>query len=147
MTAAPGPSQRRKTAAQILETYNVWDLDQIMSYRAEDCVHEILPKALKMPDMDNATYRTYFGGMMPHYRNFRVEAHDFCEDEADNKIVVHASSSAETDIGPYSNEYMLTLIFNEAGDKIVRMKEFVDSRGSAEFTIRLREHLAKAEGS
>ena len=55
---------------------------------------------------------------------------------------MHASITATTDLGDYGNEYMLVLHMTEDGKKVVRFEEFVDSKYSAEFMPRLREHLA-----
>jgi ketosteroid isomerase-like protein len=41
--------------------------------------------------------------------------------------MMHASSTADTKIGPYANEYALFLTFTEDGKKVTRFEEFVDS--------------------
>lgn len=51
---------------------------------------------------------------------------------------MHASSSAVTDVGPYTNEYVLVMRMTEDGRAVERFDEFVDSRVSAEFMPRLR---------
>lgn len=93
--------------------------------------------------MDNEAYKAFVSAMMPYFRNFHVTVHDLIEDAAQNKICIWASSTADTDIGPYANEYMVTLHFNEAGDKVDRFFEFVDSANSVEFYPRLREYVAQ----
>lgn len=50
---------------------------------------------------------------------------------------MHASSSAQTEIGQYANEYALFLTFTEDGKKISRIEEFADSAYSAEFFSKL----------
>jgi ketosteroid isomerase-like protein len=50
-----------------------------------------------------------------------------------HKSIIHASSTAETKIGPYANEYMLILTFTENGKKVTRFDEYVDSANSKEF--------------
>jgi ketosteroid isomerase-like protein len=47
--------------------------------------------------------------------------------------IIHASSTAETDIGPYANEYALILKFTEDGKKVTNFDEFVDSAYTNEF--------------
>lgn len=96
--------------------------------------------------MSNETYRAYFCAIAPFFHNFTVTLHDIVEDDAANKVVIWASSTAETDIGPYANEYMLVFYFNEAGDKIDRFLEFVDASVSVDFFPRLREYIAQKQG-
>ena len=52
-------------------------------------------------------------------------------------------SKAQSLIGPYGNEYMILLYFNEAGDKVERIVEFIDSAYSKDFFTRLGHHMAK----
>lgn len=61
------------------------------------------------------------------------------EDPRENKLIVWASSTGSTVLGPYANEYMLLLYFNAAGDKIERFVEFVDSDNSRTVFSRLRK--------
>ena len=48
-------------------------------------------------------------------------------DAEHNKVAVHCSSTADTDLGPYANEYMFTFYMTEDGTQITRFEEFVDS--------------------
>lgn len=61
------------------------------------------------------------------------------EDPRDNKMAVWACSTSDTAIGPYTNEYVLLLWFNEAGDKVERFVEFVDSDYSRSMFTRLHK--------
>ncbi|KAH9943287.1 uncharacterized protein BXZ73DRAFT_97337 [Epithele typhae] len=126
-------SRRRQTAFQVLDSYKAWDLDQILACRTEDCIQQILPRSLNRPPMDNTTYRTFFGGVMPYFKNFTPEIDDIVEDERANKVVIWCHSTADTAVGPYKNEYMLTLHFNEEGDKVTKLYEFVDGANSVDF--------------
>jgi hypothetical protein len=52
---------------------------------------------------------------------------------------MHATSTAETDIGPYANEYALILFFTEDGKKVTKLLEYVDSAYSIRFFGALAE--------
>ena len=78
---------------------------------------------------------------MPVFKNFHVVANDTIVDEEARRVVMHASSTATTDLGEYNNEYILVLHMTEDGAKVERFEEFVDSKYSTEFLPRLREHL------
>ena len=99
--------------------------------------------SLGRPAMSNTEYDTYFKGLMPAFRNFRVEINDIVEDVEQEKVVVWAKSSAETEIGPYQNEYMLVFYLNDQS-KVTRFLEFVDSATVKDFFPRLRSHIAES---
>jgi ketosteroid isomerase-like protein len=78
--------------------------------------------------MNNEQFRALLTILLPKFKRFHVTIRDLIEDNSSNKIVVWASSEAETVAGqPYGNEYMLMLHFNETGNKVTSFMEFVDS--------------------
>jgi len=111
--------------------------------RSEDCVHQVLPKSLEREPMDNATFRAWFSGIMPLLKGFTVTVHEVVESKEEKKVMMWASSVADSPIGPYKNEYCLILFFNETGDKLVKFLEFVDSKWSTEFFAKMREWVAE----
>ncbi|KAJ8126900.1 hypothetical protein O1611_g6740 [Lasiodiplodia mahajangana] len=141
-------SRRRQTALALVEAYNSHDMDKIMGLRTEDCVQQILPRSLGRSQMDNASYAAWLGPLLPHLRGFTVTIDDVTEDAQANKVVLLGHSTASSDIGPYANEYVIVLYMNEAGDKVTKFFEFVDSNNSVTFFPKLREHLEqKARGN
>ncbi|KAK1757945.1 putative SLAM family member 5 [Echria macrotheca] len=122
-------------ALAIIDGYNAWDLDKLMEHRAPECVHQILPKSLGREPLGNDAYRAYFTRIMPLFRDFRVSVHNTIV--GDKEVALQATSTADTDAGPYANEYVLIFTFNEAGDKVIRVQEFVDSHNSVTFFPKL----------
>jgi hypothetical protein len=51
---------------------------------------------------------------------------------------MHASSTANTGVGKYANEYTLFLQFTEDGKKVANIEEFVDSAYSTSFFAKLK---------
>lgn len=68
--------------------------------------------------------------------------HEIVEDERGNKVTIWCSSESDTVLGKYANEYMILLYFNDAGDKVERVVEFVDSAYSKAFFVRLEKFVA-----
>ncbi len=66
-------------------------------------------------------------------------------DSERNKVVVHAKSTAETELGAYSNEYMLLLTMTKDGTQLIRFEEFVDSAMSDKQITPLMKLIAKRE--
>ncbi len=75
-----------------------------------------------------------------------MDINDVFEDEKENKVAIWAKSTADTDLGPYANEYMLLLYMNEAGDKVDRFLEFVDAGQSVSFFPKLMKYISETEG-
>lgn len=136
-------SKRREIAIEVIEAYRAWDIERIMAYRTDDCTHLILPRSLKREPKNNASYRQYFASIMPAFQDFQPEIHEIVEDERENKVMMWVSSKAQSLIGPYGNEYTMLLYFNEAGDRVNKIVEFVDSAYVKDFFIRLGAHMAK----
>ncbi|KXJ97338.1 hypothetical protein Micbo1qcDRAFT_171038 [Microdochium bolleyi] len=143
MGLAEAPSRRYQTALEVVEAYNSWDLSKIMAVRAPECLTQVLPKSLDRPELNNADYAKYLGTVMPAFSNFHVHVNEIIEDSRQNKVSIWAKSTADTIAGPYANEYVLIFHFNEAGDKLVRFYEFVDSKYSVDHFAKIHEVVQK----
>lgn len=64
---------------------------------------------------------------------------DYMAVPSERRAVCRTSLSATTPVGPYSNEYVWFLKFDESGEKIVSIVEFFDSKAAAEVLARFRE--------
>lgn len=67
--------------------------------------------------------------------------HKIVNDPDQHMAVVHASGSGDTPFLPYKNEYAFFLMFNDAGDQVIRIEEFVDSQFSGEFFGKMQQYL------
>ena len=89
--------------------------------------------------MNNDEYATYFAPSLSMFRNFTVKVHESILDEEARKVVMLASSTAETDIGPYSNEYILVVEMGRDGRQVEKVIEWVDSGYAVKYFGRLRQ--------
>ncbi|KAF2844600.1 hypothetical protein T440DRAFT_523349 [Plenodomus tracheiphilus IPT5] len=133
----PNLAAQQDTARAVIEAYNAWDIDDIMAYRSPDCKHRVLPASMNRAANSNAEYRAYLSAIMPLYSHFTVDVKEEIHDAATRTCIIHASSKAETKIGPYTNEYALILTFTEDGRKVTKFDEFVDSAYSRQFVAAL----------
>jgi len=97
--------------------------------------------------MDNTAFEAWQKSIMHAFRNVEIKILEMIEDPESNKVAMWAKSSAETDIGPYTNEYMIVLHMNKEKTKIVRLREFADSAYANEFFPRLKKHFAEKQGA
>lgn len=64
--------------------------------------------------------------------------HDYFASVEDRRAAVHATMEAEAVTGPYSNEYVFLLSFDESGEKLVKVVEMLDSAAAKEVRERMR---------
>jgi hypothetical protein len=77
------------------------------------------------------------GQHLAAFRHFHCRVHEVHEDPNTNTIIMRVSSTADTDVGPYNNESMITLQFNDNGDQVTVFTEFFDSIVSRDFLAKL----------
>lgn len=79
------------------------------------------------------------------FENFHLEVNEVIEDVEARKIVMWLSARGDTKVGVYRNEYMWTMEFDGSGEKIVKIKEFVDTAMIKEFYPQLKESIRPAK--
>lgn len=134
-----------RTANSFLSAYNKWTVSDILSPRSPSCIHRVLPG--NRPARNNAEFGTFFEGIIPKFRNFRfkfVDTTPLVVDVETRRVVMHLTSTADTDIGPYNNEYIFVLTISEDGEKVDEIVEFLDTQYTAEFVGKLSEKTGEA---
>lgn len=131
-----------ETANAVIQAYNTWTVESVLSFRAPNCIQQILPLSLGRQPLNNEQYGAYFAPMMPAFKDFHLTVANTVVDEEARQVVMHASSTASTEIGEYKNEYILVLHMTEDVTQVELVEEFVDSKYGSEFMARLRAHLA-----
>ena len=138
-------SQLLKTALSLTGAYQKWDLEAVMAPRAPHCTQQVYPARLKRGPRTNDEYRSDFAAILPHFKDYGMKVLETIVDETSNKVVVHATSHAETPIGPCDNEYMFITQMTPDQKQIECIKEFLDSGFSEDFYGRLFDHIAAGE--
>jgi hypothetical protein len=115
------------------------DLDANLALRTSDCTHIFAPASLKMsPSMNNEQWAAHAQSLKAILSSFPVEAKEIFAQEGSNHITIWATSDArfrddvkDEESGldwSYYGEYIFVLQLNQAGDKIQRIVEFLDSK-------------------
>ncbi|MCJ1404371.1 hypothetical protein MMC11_007596 [Xylographa trunciseda] len=153
------PSARYKTALAFIGDFETLDVPTMLSRRTTDCIHTFLPSSLALPPKDNTAFGEHIRRLREIMPKFPVTATEVMEDEEKNVAIVHAFSQAcfhdwVKDAGipstdwDYQGEYIFVLAMTEAGDKVKRVVEFVDSKGTERLlglVMRARANLEKAD--
>ncbi|KAL7929897.1 hypothetical protein V8C35DRAFT_314580 [Trichoderma chlorosporum] len=142
--AAPTRSQLISTANAFLSAYNQWTASSILSVLSPNCLHRAIPG--EHPVRTKAEFGEFLERTTLIIRNFRVatvETTPWVVDVEGRRVTMHVKSSAETDIGPYNNEYVFTITISEDGDKVDDIFEFLDSLYTSQFVSKLTKETGK----
>ncbi|KIW69328.1 hypothetical protein PV04_05210 [Phialophora macrospora] len=130
-------SELLRTAQAFIESYNTWTVDALLSVRSPLCIQYTLPAdEERFPPRKNAEYGAFVQTIIPMFRNFRlriVDEDDVVVDVEKRKVVFHAKSRADSDVGEYANEYVFTLTMTDDGRLVEKVVEFYDSGYSEKF--------------
>lgn len=135
------PSTRYQTAVEFIEDFENLSPSTMLARRTPDCTHIFLPSSIAPPPKDNAAFEAHISRLHDIIKSFPVTAKEIMEDGDQNKVVVWATSQAQfydevKDRGlsdeewAYKGTYIFILTMNESGDKIQKVVEFVDSKGT-----------------
>ncbi len=141
-------STQRNIAMSFLESFKNLDTTGNLALRAPGCIHKFAPASLNMSPMTNGQWGAHLNSLKDILSTFPVEAKEIFEHEASNQVTIWATSNAvfreeakDEDSGmdwSYEGEYMFVLVFNENGDKIERILEFLDSKKVADLQAQLK---------
>lgn len=135
------PSQRHATAMAFIGDFATLDVPTMLSRRTPDCIHTFSPASLGMPPKDNTQFGDHVTRLKGVLSSFPVTPTTVFEDEAQNAVIVHATSQAKfhdkvKDDGltdeqwTFRGEYVFMLTMDESGEKIRSLTEFLDSKGT-----------------
>ena len=130
-------SPQKRTSLALIAAFNAMDIDAILSHRSPGCMRHILPSSLNIAPTNNTEYAQQLQRLFPIFSNFELTLQDCVEDREALRVVLWLKARADTLAGEYLNEYMWTLDFDETGERILRMHEFVDSAVQREFWPKL----------
>ncbi|KAK3628548.1 hypothetical protein LTR56_005020 [Elasticomyces elasticus] len=108
-----------------------WDLDLLISLRTSDATHQLLPKTLDWPELDNAGVKEHMGRLAPVFKggDYKIEIYSTVHDAEAHQASVYCMQTATTatPAGDFAMETVWLFSFTEDGTKITSVKEFVDS--------------------
>lgn len=140
-----------KTANSYIAGFNTNTAEGVIACRTADCKQTILPSSVpppwSSPPRTNEEYQAFVVPGFKMIRNVQIslaEGEDMLVDEVSRKVLLHLTSTGETDFGPYANEYMIVLKMTDDGTLIKEIVEFIDSATVRDLAAGLAEH-AKPE--
>ncbi|KAF2100234.1 hypothetical protein NA57DRAFT_73844 [Rhizodiscina lignyota] len=141
-----------KTALAVLAGFETLDADALVASRAPNCIQTWAPSSCNPPQpRDNAQFAAHVAGLKSVMKGFPVHAKEVFESEKEKRVVVWATSQAmfhdelkdssfTEEEWDYRGEYIFMFHMDASGEKIEKVFEFLDSKG----TERLRKLIARA---
>jgi len=145
-------SIRRETALKFIGGFEHLSTEGLVDTRSESCIHTFAPASCSPPpDLSNAAFADHLTHLRHILKAFPVTPTDVMEDAEQNRVIILATSRTVfhehvMDQGlaeeewTYRGEYVFFLTMDESGRKIVKIVEFLDSKG----TDKLRGLMARA---
>ncbi|GIZ48143.1 hypothetical protein CKM354_001121600 [Cercospora kikuchii] len=110
-----------------------------LALRAPECSHIILPSSVGWEPQTNASFASNVAKIASLITEATMTLEDYVGVPEERRAVARSSVKALTPVGPYKNEYVWFLTFDEAGEKIVKVVEFVASLAAKELLGKLEE--------
>ena len=130
------PPNQRQIALALLDTFKDLDYEANVALRTLDCRHSFAPTSLGIEEKNNEQFASHVKSLQKTIEGIPVTAKQIFEGH--NQITVWATSDTKfkEDVkahGPdldwtYQGEYVFIFSFNDAGDKIHHILEFLDSK-------------------
>lgn len=140
-------SKRLQTANKYINHFETLDTDTLASVLAQNYTHEFAPASLAPPGpFTRDQFLKHNAALRKIMTGFPVQAKEYVESEASNQVTVWATArarfreevmedGAEGDEESrkkwdYKGEYVMMFWMDEAGEKIVKTVEFLDSKAT-----------------
>jgi hypothetical protein len=152
------PSKCLQTAQKYISQFGTLDTSYLSTLLASDYHHTFAPSSIpSLPGPFNKsaflTHHSHLGDVMT---SFPVTGKEYIVNEAGNQVTVWATSEAcfredvmgggEVEKWKYKGEYVFMLWMDESWEKVVRVVEVLDSKGTADVLMplmrRARENRA-----
>ncbi|KAK3116435.1 hypothetical protein LTR53_003228 [Teratosphaeriaceae sp. CCFEE 6253] len=132
----------RSTTEGFVYSFNGrWAPGATMAYRAPQCEHAMLPSTLGLGSnkKNNDEWAAHFKRLDGIVTDAKTTIHDYMAVASERRVVCRTSLVANTPVGPYKNDYVWFFTFDEGGEKIVSITEFLDSKAGAELLAKLTD--------
>ncbi|KAG8165006.1 hypothetical protein KVR01_005281 [Diaporthe batatas] len=136
-----------QTANSYIAGFNTNTAEGVVACRTADCKQIICPSNVpppwSSPPRTNQEYQDFVVPGFKQIRNLKIkfaEGEDMIVDEVSRKVMLHLTSTGETDFGPYTNEYMIVLKMTEDGTQIREIVEFIDSATCRDIATAMAQH-------
>jgi len=143
----PAPAHvQAATLQQYLEAWKNWDAEEQLALFADDFTMVTLPYGLGIPTRTRAQAAQVLPALNSAVTSYELTIHNIVHDAEKNQAAVYASSKGDLPWGPWDLEYSTFITFSEAGDKVLKLEEMLDTAFLADFGPKFGQHLQQIHG-
>jgi hypothetical protein len=162
----PAPAHvQASTLERFVDAWKRWNADDMLEVFADDFTQATLPFGMGVPDRERGAVEQVFPKLVGLVDDYKVRTehdqtedlsqssllatqltvHEILHDAEKNKGVVYGISTGTTPFGPWAMGYATFLTFNEAGNRIARLEEILDSAFMKQFAPKFQQYLRELE--
>lgn len=134
-SSSTSQSPRLRTAYAVLDGYKHLSVSALTSPLAPNFTQTLLPSSLQQPTRDLESFTKHAGMVTSIFSSFAMLPipGQVYEAPEQNAVVAHCRMVGElkNGLGPWENECVIFLRFDDKGEKVVEHREFVDSARAA----------------
>ncbi|ROV93899.1 hypothetical protein VPNG_09530 [Cytospora leucostoma] len=137
-----------QTANSYIAGFNTNTAEGVIASRTANCKQIIRPSSVpppwNSPPRSNKDYQDFVVPGFKMVRNIQIglaKGEDLLVDEVSRKVLLHLTSTGETDFGPYANEYMIVLKMTDDGTQIKEVVEFIDSATTRDIAASISQRI------
>jgi hypothetical protein len=115
-------------------------MESLLSIRSTNCVHTVAPASYGLPPSTNERFSAMFPAIHSQLKDYHIDLVKGSEpiiDVEKRTVSMHLKGSAVSKLGPYNNEYIMTITVTEDGEKVERILEFLDSGYTRDYFAKL----------
>ncbi|PSK42196.1 hypothetical protein B9Z65_4110 [Elsinoe australis] len=132
-------NMRTTTEAFLYSFRGDWQPTATLSLRSADCKHTFLPASLGNAPKSKDEWAAYFKNVAPLIKGAKMTINDYLPAPSERRAVCRSSMVASTPVGEFRNEYVWFFTFDESGEHVTDIVEFLDSVATRDIRSRLGE--------
>ncbi|EXJ89632.1 hypothetical protein A1O3_02699 [Capronia epimyces CBS 606.96] len=123
----PPAAVQRLTLTNFIAAWETWSAEDMIACFSPDIQQRSMPLALGIPGRSRKEIEYTLPKLVQAVRNYSLKVSNVIHDTARNKAAIYAEAQGDTPFGDFQNEYACFVEFDDKGEKIKQLDEFMDS--------------------
>ncbi|RMZ74761.1 hypothetical protein DV737_g5767, partial [Chaetothyriales sp. CBS 132003] len=124
---APPADVQQQTLTNFIAAWETWSAEGMIACFSPDIEQRSMPLALGIPGRTRKEIEFVLPKLVQAVDNYDLKIGHVVHDTAHNKAAIYATASGNTPFGDFNNEYACFIVFDDKGEKIRQLDEFMDS--------------------
>ncbi|MCJ1251525.1 Monooxygenase AgnL5 [Trapelia coarctata] len=143
----PAPAHiQASTLESFIEAWKRWSAQDMLAVFSDNFTQTTMPFALGIPVRSKSEVEAVLPKLIQTVTNYKLTIQQIVHDPGRNKAAIYAMSTGDTPFGPWALEYAAFCTFDEAGEKIAKVEEMLDSAFMRDFGPKFHKYLSENGG-